>query len=153
MKSTLLEAINAVLQRLEDFPRAPESEDAIRMWLAGQGFSRRDIDAAMRIVFPQGGAPSAPRGLSAAAPMRQLAQYEFSRLTPEARSALARLDMHGLIEPREREFLIERLMQMEGDLDLDALDFVLSTVFCTTRNAESQNTLLSTLEGYGPTLH
>ena len=153
MKSSLLEVIDMVLQRLEGSVQTAENESSIRVWLAGKGYSRRDIDAAMRIVFPQGGEAAAPRGISTAAPMRQLAQYEFSRITPEARSALARLDMHGLIEPREREFLIERLMQMEGDIDLDTLDFVLSTVFCTTRNAESQSTLLSTMEGYGPTLH
>ena len=48
MKSSLLEVIDAVLQRLEDPAQTAENESSIRVWLAGQGYSRRDIDAAMR---------------------------------------------------------------------------------------------------------
>ena len=148
MKSSLLEVIDAVPQRLK---AAQTAERVVHPGLAGgAGYSRRH----------RRGDGSCFPGREAAAPRHRhvrpdaaSVQYEFSRLTPEARSALARLDMHGLVEPREREFLIERLMQMEGDIDLDALDFVLSTVLCTTRNAESQSTLLSTMEGYGPTMH
>ena len=82
MKSSLLEVIDMVLERLEGAVQTAENESSIRVWLAGQGYSRRDIDAAMRIVFPRGGEASAPRGVATSAPMRHLVQYEFSRLTP-----------------------------------------------------------------------
>ena len=61
MKSSLLEVIDMVLERLEGAVQTAENESSIRVWLAGQGYSRRDIDAAMRIVFPQGGEAAAPR--------------------------------------------------------------------------------------------
>jgi hypothetical protein len=36
---------------------------------------------------------------------------------------------------------------------MDALDYLLSSVFGTMRNVEAQNALYNTFEGFGPTLH
>ena len=152
MKPSVVKVVNALLRRFQEAPEAVASENKMRHWLADQGYKQNDIEAAIKYFVPNFLQPKVREEVFPRA-MRQFALYEHAKMTPEARSALARLDMHGLVEPREREFLIERLMQMEGDIDLDTLDFVLSTVFCTTRNAESQSTLLSTMEGYGPTLH
>ena len=48
MKQALSELISVILQRLEEHPEAAPSESGMRKWLAGQGYAKRDIDAAMR---------------------------------------------------------------------------------------------------------
>lgn len=152
MKPSVVKAVNALLRGIEECPESLETESKMRSWLVGQGYSRRDIDAALKIVVPRLAEDPVPVEESPRPP-RQLALYEHAKLTPEARSALARLDMHELMGTMEREALIERLMQLEGELDVDALDYLLSTFFCTMRNVEMQNAMFNTFEGFGPTLH
>jgi uncharacterized protein Smg (DUF494 family) len=85
--------------------------------------------------------------------VRLLSSYEEQRLTPEARNALARLDLYGLIEPHEREMILDRLNQFEGEVGLDELDYLLSWVVCSLRDVESQQTIYSVLEGGDNVVH
>ncbi len=152
MKQSVVKAVNAILRQMEETPDVLCTESNVRSWLATQGYNKRDIDAAMKLVatrlaVPVPVADARPRGL------RQFALYEHARLSQEARSALTRLEVHDLLDPMEREMIIERLLQYDGEVDMDALDYLLSSVFGAMRNVEAQNTMYNTLEGYGPTLH
>ena len=95
MKSSLLEVIDMVLQRIEDSAQTAENESSIRVWLAGQGYSRRDIDAAMRIVFPRGGEASRrrkPLGVCALVDIQSMDHWvRVSGVIKSALEALERL--------------------------------------------------------------
>ncbi len=152
MKQSVVKAVNAILRQIEETPDVLCTEGNMRSWLATQGYNKRDIDAAMKLVAPRF-AMSAPVEDSRPRGLRQFALYEHARLSPEARSALTRLELHDLLDPMEREMIIERLLQYDGEVDMDALDYLLSSVFGTMRNVEAQNAMYNTFEGFGPTLH
>ncbi len=152
MKQSVVKAVNAILRQMEETPDVLCTESNVRSWLANQGYNKRDIDAAlklvaMRLTMPDSVEEARPRGL------RQFALYEHARLSSDARSALTRLELNDLLDPMEREMIIERLLQYDGEVDMDALDYLLSSVFGTMRNVEAQNAMYNTFEGFGPTLH
>lgn len=152
MKQSVVKAVNAILRQMEETPDALCTESNMRSWLATQGYNKRDIDAAMKLIAPRF-AMLAPATEPRPRALRQFALYEHARLSAEARSALARLDVNDLLDPMEREMIIERMLQYEGEVDMDALDYLLSSVFGTMRNVEAQNAMYNAFEGYGPTLH
>lgn len=144
MKQSLSQLVNVILERLANQP-GTSSESGIRNWLLRQGYAQRDIDAAMKMVGrrPGPGMPASPRPTR----FRHLSDYESMRLTPEARAALARLELYELIEPGEREALLERMDQIEGPVGVPDLEYLLSWVVCPTRDVETQQTIYSVLDG------
>ena len=151
MKQALSELINVILQRLEEHPESPPTEHGMRSWLAGQGYTKRDIDAAMRLV---GADLPEDRGEGRRSPgtVRHLSSVEAYKLSREARDALARLELYELIDPYERELILERIAQSEGTVTLEELDYMLSWFLMATRDVETQQTLYQVIEG-GGTLH
>lgn len=114
-----------------------------------QGYNKRDIEAAMKLVRPHvAAAPQRNPGS-----VRHLAFYEDLKLSRDARNALARLDLYELIDPYEREVLLERLLQYEGEVTLEDLDYVLTSVLCGSRDVETQQTIFGVFEGNPDTLH
>ena len=109
MKSSLAELVSVILQRLEDQPEAPPSERRMRTFLADKGYSKRDIDAALALVERRFNRPATHATHSPAA-VRHLSAYEACKLSAEARDAFVRLDIFELMEPHERELLLERLL-------------------------------------------
>lgn len=152
MKQALSELISVILQRLEEHPEAAPSESGMRKWLAGQGYNKRDIDAAMRLV---GAELSTERseGRRTTGTVRHLSAIETHKLSREARDALARLEIYELIEPFEREMILERVVQTEGIVTLDELEYLLSWILMGTRDVESQQTIFQVFEGGTGTLH
>lgn len=152
MKQALSELINVILQRLEEHPETSPSETGMRSWLAGQGYKKRDIDAAMRLVGA-GLAGDQAKANGRSAGMRHLSNTEAHKLTAEARDALARLDLYGIIEPFEREMILDRVIQMDGVVTMDELDYLLSWLVMGSRDVESQQTVYQVFEGVSGTLH
>ena len=150
MKVQLAELVNVILRKLEEQPEAPPSEKRMRSWLAHQGYNKRDIEAAIKLVWPRvvpvASMPRVP-GL-----VRHLSSFEVCKLTREARDALARLELYELIDPAEREMLLERLGQFEGEVGMEDLDYLLSWVMGSSRDVESQQTIYGVFEGHR-TLH
>lgn len=152
MKQALSELINVILQRLEEHPETNPSEHGMRSWLVGQGYKKRDIDAAMRLVgagliAEQAGGSRSPGSV------RHLSSVENHKLTQEARNALARLDLYDVIEPYERELIMDRVAQMEGTVTMEELDYLLSWLIMGTRDVESQQTVYQVFEGGSGTIH
>ena len=87
------------------------------------------------------------------APVRALAEIEFHKMTPEARDALSRLEFYSLISPQERETILENVVQFDGRVGLDELDYLLSWIVCGNRDFESQQTIYSVMEGQADTFH
>ena len=86
-------------------------------------------------------------------PGRTFSIHEEYKLTPEARNALTRLEMYGLIDAFERELILDRLGQFEGEVGLDELDYLLSWVVCGGRDVESQQVIFRMIDGEPNTLH
>ena len=152
MKPHLAELVDVILRRLEEQPERTPSEKGMRSWLVGQGYNKKDVDAAIRLVWPRTvSRPVEPR--PAPRTLRHLSSYEAFKLSPEARAALARLEIYDLIEPYEREMVLDRLAQFEGEVAMEDLDYLLSWVLSTTRDVESQQTIFEVFEGGDITLH
>lgn len=152
MKQSLTKLVDVILQKLQERPDNPISETGIRTWLARQGYAKRDIDAAIKLVEPRF---RASLHILEGGPgrLRQLSEYERLKLSHEARNALVRLELYELIDPLEREILLERLDQFEGEVSLADLDYLLSWIVCASRDVEHQQTIYNVLDGDGPTLH
>jgi uncharacterized protein Smg (DUF494 family) len=152
MKQSLIELVDVILRRIQEQPERAKSESGLRKWLAGQGYKKRDIDAAMKLV----GARIAPDQIahqSQPAPIRALAEIEFHKMTAEARDALSRLEYYGLISPQEREAILDNVVQVDGRIGLDELDYLLSYIVCGGRDFESQQTIYNVMEGQTETFH
>lgn len=146
MKQTVAELVDVILRRLDERPETPPTEIGVRTWLTGQGYNKRDIEKALEVVRPH---LSLPRQLERRIPgsVRHLSRFEMHKLNNEARDALARLDLYELMNPFEREMLMDRLMQSEGEVGMDELDYLVSWILCSTRDVESQQTVLDVFEG------
>ena len=113
MKESLIELVDVILKRIQEQPERARSESGLRKWLVGQGYKKRDIDAAMKLV----GARIVPYNVihqSQRAPVRALAEIEFHKMTPEARDALSRLEFYSLISPQERETILANWLSGDG---------------------------------------
>ncbi len=153
MKESLVELVDVILKHIQEQPDRARSESGIRTWLAGQGYKKRDIDAALKLV----GARMVPRyevaQYSQPGPVRALVEIEFHKMNAEARDALVRLEYYGLISPQERETILDQVIQFDGRVGLDELDFLLSWLVCGYRDFESQQTIYSVMEGQTDTFH
>ncbi len=153
MKRHLADLVCVIMNRLDETPEIPPSENALRRWLAWQGYNPADIDTALKMVGPTlrrhlQEAPQRRPGV-----VRHLSYFERCKLAPEARDALARLELYELIDVPELEMLLERLGQFEGEVGMDELDYLLSWLLCNSRDVESQQTLLNAFEGNSANLH
>ncbi len=153
MKPNLTELVNVITQRLEESPEAPLTESRIRSWLASQGYHKRDIDAAIRIVRPQFAGTLSERPPKRPGAVRHYSPDEVFKLSAEAQQVLARLDLYELITPYERELILERVTQYEGEVGLDELDYLLTWMLYSTRDVESQQTLYNVFDNARDLLH
>lgn len=152
MKPSVIKLVDVILKRIEEHPDLAPSESGIRSWLAGQGYNKRDIDAAIKLARPHLDVRPAVH-VRNPAPLRMLSSFEEQKLTEEARAALARLEYYQLISPFERETLLDRLNHFDGVVGLDELDYLLTWLVCSGRDYESQHTIYSVFEGDGETFH
>lgn len=153
MKHTLTELVDDILQRIEEHPDAAPTEHGLRSWLARQGYTKNDIEAVIKQVRPRFAALKKNLERRGPGPVRQLTPFEEYKLSPEARDALARIEMHGLIDSYEREMILERLAQFDGEVGLDELDYLLSWLVYSTRDVETQQTIYNVFENNRKSVH
>lgn len=152
MKQSLLKLLDVIIREMNEHPDVQHSETGMRSWLQRQGFNKRDIDAAMKLVRPRFSERPQIENYRPGS-MRTLSIYEDFKLAPEARDAIARLERYGLLDAYEREMILDRLGTFEGQVGLDELDYLLSSVVYGGRDVESQQTIYGVLEGPGESLH
>lgn len=153
MKNTVDKLVDMIMAQLDAQQPSLSIRDAKR-WLLEQGFSADDVnEAACRLVSSliEGKRVISIRAHSQAP--RQYSPFEEAKLSFGTREALTRLEASEMISSLERELLIERLLQSDADNEMELLDYLLATVISARRNVETQNTLMNTFEGLGPTYH
>ncbi len=154
MKHSVTDIVDVILRRLQEHPEALPSEKGLRSWLSRQGYNKREIDAAIKLVKP--GFPSVPHPMTptqSQSSVRLLSILEEYKLTPEARNVLARLELYGLLDPYDREMILDYLNHMDGEVGLDELDYLLSWMVCSGRDVAYQQTLFDVFEGKKDTKH
>ncbi len=153
MKQNVTELVDVILGLIQEQPEdRPVSETALRTWLTGQGYASRDIDAALKLVGPS--LIEGPEIVdSQPLATRTYSIFEEYKLTAEARNALTRLELHGLIAPHERELILEHLGHIDGEVKLEELEYLISWLVCGGRDVEFQHTVSSVLEGREDRLH
>jgi len=160
MKNSLVELVDAIIRHIMERPDAPPSEKGLRSWLTRQGYAKRDIDAALKLAWSrcskilEKNAERSPKEIGPSCPsVRVLSIQEEYKLTPEARNALTRLELSGMISPYEREMILDYLGHFDGEVGLEEIDYLLSWMVCGGQDVESQQTLFNILEGKGETRH
>lgn len=149
MKTSISELISVIKQRLQAQPESKLTDPGLRRWLARKGYSKVDIDAALRVIHAFGNTPQ--RRLPGA--VRQLSTQEAIKMSHQVRETLARLDLYEMLDPYTREMVIERLSQMEGEVGMDELDYALSWAYAPARDVESIQTLYNIFDGASETVH
>lgn len=152
MKQAVIELVDVILKKIQEEPHKPLNESGLRTWLKGKGYRKRDIDAAMKLLQPRIDSIAqthVPRALA----FRTLTSHEMFKLSTEARDALFRLEKFGLVDPYEREMILDRLNHFEGEIGMEELDYLLSWVVCSSRDVESQQTIYAVLDGTKDTYH
>lgn len=152
MKHSLFEIVDVLVQRIQEHPEAAPSEKGIRTWLARQGYSKREIEAALKLVRPRVRAV-APEFLDGPSTVRMPSVFEEFKLSKEARNAFSRMELYGLLEPHEREMVLDYLNHFEGEVGIQELDYLLSWLICGSRDVGFQQTLYHAFEGKTETLH
>jgi uncharacterized protein Smg (DUF494 family) len=152
MKQSLIKLVDVILKKIDEYPESVQTEGNLRTWLQGEGYNKRDIDAALKLVQPRilQRTSKVERHRPA---IRLLSPIEEQKLTPEARDALQRLDVYGMIDGYERELILDRVCSYEDQVGLEELDYVLSWVIGGMRDYESQQTIFRVLDGQRDTLH
>jgi uncharacterized protein Smg (DUF494 family) len=151
MKTSVAELVNAILEQMDAANDKPPTEKTVRSRLIKKGYNRRDIDSAFKLINTH--LTEKPVMNEVMPSIRHLAFFESTKIQPDVHQAMTRLELMGLLEPYEREMLLERFIHSEGQADMEALDFALSYIIGTGRNAEFQQAMLSIFEGFSPTLH
>lgn len=152
MKQSLTKLVDVILRRMEELPEAAPSEKGLRLWLSGQGYNKKDIDAAMKIVRPR--FEQLPGVLNRnMTTVRLFSIDEEYKLSAEARKTLTRLELYGLLNPNDLEMVLEYLNRYEGEVGQAELDYVLSWLVCSNRDIEFQQTFFNVFEGKEDILH
>ena len=152
MKHSLVELVDVIIRRIQERPEAIPSEKGIRSWLSSKGYNKSEIDAALKLVRPRVAEAVPPFEANQPSP-RMLTVYEECKLSPEARSALARLEVYGLLAAHEREAILDHLNHCDGEVGMEELDDLLSWLVCSNHDVGFQQTFYSVFEGKGETLH
>ena len=82
MKQSLVKLIDVILKRIEEQPETLPTETGLRTWLSRQGYKKRDIEDAMRLVSAQFRQAQRVEEFRPA-PMRKLSPLEEHKLTTE----------------------------------------------------------------------
>lgn len=152
MKPQLSELVDAILQRLAERAGRPETESGMRNWLMRQGYKKGDIEAALAMLHSRL-APAVQGQGARHTSFRHLSGYELQKLSQPAREALTRLEAYELIDPYERELILDRLGQFEGEVSMDDLDYLITWILGATRDVESLQTIFDVMDGDEMTLH
>ncbi len=151
MKASVAELVSVILDKMDTVNNRRSSEKAMRSFLIEQGYNIRDIDSAFQLINTH--LCERPVIQERTPALRQLAFFESTKVNGEVHQAMTRLELMGLLEPLEREMLLERFIHSEGQADMEALDFALSYIIGAGRNAESHQAMLAVFDGYPPTMH
>jgi Smg protein len=138
MTGSVLEILIYVFDRymLEEVPEVPEREDLARH-LKANGFSSAKVERALDwladLACVRDQAPLDGKGPA----LRIFTDGEVARLSTECRGFLFRLEHLGVLEPQQREIVIERMLALDADeLDTEQLKWVVLMVLSSQPGQE-----------------
>ncbi|HNZ48403.1 MAG TPA: DUF494 family protein [Candidatus Hydrogenedentes bacterium] len=151
MKNDVQNLVTIIMQRIAASNGAVSVGDVLRAELQKDGFKEKDINVAFEFVSSgMQGKMSFDLKFPA---RRHLNVFESFKIQEEVMETISKLEQMGLLDPMEREALLENIQHSDGRADKDDLEYALSVMLAPKRNSEAQNALLTVSEGYTPTFH
>lgn len=122
----------------------PEDRDGIEADLRSAGFDQLEIEKAF--AWLDGLAPNedVPEAEQTAGATRVLAAEESARLAYSAQGFLLFLEQSGVLTPKLREMVINRVMALESDseVDIEELKWVVMMVLFNSGDDQDESTLM-----------
>ncbi|MGD2171556.1 MAG: DUF494 domain-containing protein [Gammaproteobacteria bacterium] len=122
----------------------PEDRDGIDADLRAAGFDRLEIDKAFDWLDGLTEADDTVGSEQSAIATRVLASEERDRLDYNAQGFLLFLEQSGVLTPRLREMVINRVMALESDseVDIEELKWVVMMVLFNSSDEQDENALM-----------
>ena len=122
----------------------PEDRDGIDADLRAAGFDPLEIDKAFDWLDGLTDAEDATGSEQSAGATRVLAPEESARLAYTAQGFLLFLEQSGVLTPRLREMVINRVMALDSDseVDLEELKWVVMMVLFNSSDEQDESTLM-----------
>jgi Smg protein len=108
---------------------------ALELKLKAAGFDGEDIDDALQWLsgLAVTGDTELPLAFAERASFRSFAPQEIARLSTQCRGLIAFLESSGVIDPLQRELIIERSLALpDGSIDVDRLKIITLVVLWST---------------------
>lgn len=122
----------------------PEDRDGIDSDLRAAGFDSMEIDKAFDWLDGLAHAEDIPAIDQSDRATRILAPEESARLSNNSQGFLMFLEQSGVLTPKLRELVINRVMALESDseVDLEELKWVVMMVLFNSSEEQDENTLM-----------
>ena len=122
----------------------PEDRDGIDADLRTAGFDSHEIDKAFDWLDGLAQADDIPAVDQSNTAIRVLAEEERARLSNNAQGFLVFLEQSGVLTPKLRELVINRVMALESDseVDVEELKWVVMMVLFNSAEEQDENTLM-----------
>ncbi|HKJ53383.1 MAG TPA: DUF494 domain-containing protein [Gammaproteobacteria bacterium] len=122
----------------------PEDRDGIDADLRAAGFDRPEIDKAFDWLDGLTEADDSVGSEQSAIATRVLASEERARLEYNAQGFLLFLEQSGVLTPRLREMVINRVMALESDseVDIEELKWIVMMVLFNSSDEQDENALM-----------
>ncbi|MDX1444028.1 MAG: DUF494 family protein [Gammaproteobacteria bacterium] len=130
MKDTVLDVLMYLFDNyLDDETEIQPDRDILRIELEGAGFDRSEVVKAFDWLEVIATDHSSSLGRHDRSAMRIYHPEELLRLSAESRGFLMYLENSGILNPEQRELVIDRVMALDsGEIDLDQLKWIILMV-------------------------
>ena len=122
----------------------PEDRDGIEADLRAAGFDSLEIDKAFDWLDGLAQGDTDASLVQSPGATRVLAPEESARLAYNAQGFLLFLEQSGVLSPKSREMVINRVMALESDseVDIEELKWVVMMVLFNSAEEQDENTLM-----------
>ena len=122
----------------------PEDRDGIEVDLRSAGFEQLEIDKAFEWLDGLAPDQDVPEAEQSALATRVFAAEESARLAYSAQGFLLFLEQSGVLTPKLREMVINRVMALESDseIDIEEIKWVVMMVLFNSGEDQDENTLM-----------
>jgi len=122
----------------------PEDRDGIDADLRAAGFDPLEIEKAFDWLDGLAQVEEAPGSEQSAISTRVLAPEESARLAYNAQGFLLFLEQSGVLTPKLREMVINRVMALESDseVDIEELKWIVMMVLFNSSEEQDENALM-----------
>ncbi len=145
MKEGVIEVLMYIFSSYADQEEnLPEDRNGIDADLRAAGFDRLEIDKAFEWLDGLALADDIPAINQSSQGTRIFAPQEIQRLADNAQGFLLFLEQSGVLTPKLRELVINRVMALDSDseVDIEELKWVVMMVLFNSSEEQDENTLM-----------